>query len=362
MMRVMMLATDLEKGGLPLRLVRLAMRLREYDIEPIVGCLARRGPLNDDLDAAGITSFSCDAGGSFDAKVFATLTRQIRRFNPDLLHASLFHANVAARLVGRVDRSRPVLTASVTIEIERRWHRLGEALTCGLSDLHVANSNAVADHLVVDLGFDRGRVRVIPNGIDLETIDNVQPLDCAAAGIDESKPLILWVGRMDPVKRLDLLVRAIEVTCRRHSVQAALIGDGPQRARIESMIASRCLGDVIKLPGWSENVFAWMQRADALMLPSMTEGSPNVLIEAMACGCPVIASDIAASRELIGPLEAGWLVPAGDEGGFAAAADAILADPGEKKARADRARAWVEKHHRMQDVVRLWAATYQCLL
>lgn len=362
MLRVMMLSTDLEKGGLPLRLVRLSKRLREHDIEPIVGCLARRGPLHDELDAAGITSFSCDARGGFDASVLVTLARAIRRFNPDLIHASLFHANVAARFVGRVDRARPVVTASVTIEIERRWHRLGESLTGGLSDLHVANSRAVANHLVQDLGFDTRKVEVIPNGIDIDAIDAVPPIDCHRAGIAEGSPLIVWVGRMDPVKRLDTLVRVVEVTLRRHPVRAVLIGDGPERRRVEAMIAAKCLGDVIRLPGWSDDVAAWMKRGNVLLLPSMTEGSPNVVLEALACRCGVVASNIAACRELIAPAAAGWLAEVGDVDGFAAAIGEVLSRPDEKTARAARGRQWVEQHHRIQDVVQTWVKTYHNLL
>ncbi len=327
MLRVLILSTDLERGGLPLRLTRLAPRLPEHDVEPIVGCLARPGPLQPVLEKAGVATFACGARSALDMTALARLAAFIRTYDPDVVHSSLFHANIAARLVGRLDRPRPVVTSTVTIEIERGWHRWLESLTGGLSDLHIANSNAVAEHARVDLGFPPDRVVVLPNGVDLPVIAEVSPIDRRARGLRDDLPLIAWAGRMDPVKDLPTWVAVVEDVQRRLPVQAVLLGDGPARAAIERRVELSGLARVMVVAPWSEQVPAWLKAADVLLFPSRTEGSPNVVIEAMLCGCPVVASDVPALRDLIEPGRRGLLCPPGDVRAFSAAVRRILADP-----------------------------------
>lgn len=358
MLRVMILMTDLERGGLPLRLVRLADRLRSVAVEPVVGCLAPAGPLTAELEARGIETFSCDAQGSFDVFCLARLARHVRRLRPDLIHASLFHANLAARLVGRLDAWRPVITSTVTIEIERRWHCGVEALTGGWSDLHAVNSAAVADHVCTDLGFASDRVVTIPNGIDIEWIDDVPPLERQSVGLAEDVPLVVWAGRMDPVKDLRTLVKTVGHLRERGRVQVVLLGDGPERLHVERLIREAGLASVIRLALWVENVVGWLKAADALLFPSRTEGSPNGVIEAMLCGCPVVASDLPATRELIDSGVHGLLCEVGDSEAFAAAVASVVADgrlAGRLKA---AARARAAQRHDLQDVVPLWRALY----
>lgn len=361
MLRVLMLATDLQRGGLPLRMVRLAVGLRAYGVEPIVGCLAERGPLSAWLDGQGIEEFSCDARGAHDVLCLARLARHIRRLRPDVIHASLFHANLAARLVGRLDRPRPVVTSTVTIEIERGWHRWLEALTADRSDVHVANSAAVARHVCADLGYPPGRVITIPNGVDLAAIDASTPLDRRAERLEEGVPLLVWAGRMDPVKDLTTFVEVIEILRRRRAVQAVLLGDGPDREKVNSLIHRRRLGDVIRMAPWSDQVPAWLKAADVLLFPSLTEGSPNTLLEAMACRCPVVASDLPATRELTGEGAAGLLCAAGNVQGFAASVDRILEDGELRASITETARNGVEHRHSPQAVEIQWVDLYRSL-
>jgi len=354
----MMLTTDLQKGGLPLRLVRLAEHLqRGGRVEPVVGCLAPRGPLNTVLDACGIETFACDARGPFDVSALRRLAGHIRRIAPDLIHASLFHANVAARLVGRLDRPRPLLTSTVTIEIERHWHRWLESQTAGLSDLHVANSAAVARHLRDDIGFAPDRLRVIRNGLDLDEIDRTARADRAALGLAEDAPLIVWAGRMDPVKNLETLVDVVARVRLRVPVEVLLLGDGPMRPRVERLLRERHMARWVRVAGWQENVVAWLKSANVLLFPSRTEGSPNVVLEAMAARCPVVASHVPAISELIETTAA-----PDDAAGLSAGVLRLLGDPGFAKARAERARRVVEAGHTMQDVVVQWLDAYDSLL
>lgn len=360
MIRVMIVATDLELGGLPLRLVRLAPYLRLSGVEPIIGCLARRGPASAMLETAGFTTFSCDASGRFDVSCLRRLASLVRRFNPDVLQGALFHANLAVRTVGQCDRARPIVTSTVTIEIERRWHRMGESLTAGMSDLHVANSDAVAAHLVDELGFPTERVTVIPNGVDADAIAAAVPVDRTAFELPTDEALLVWVGRMDPVKDLTTLVDTIHRVRAHRRVRLVLIGDGPERGVVERRIEKCQVNGIVRCVGWRQDVASWLRAADALVLTSRTEGSPNVLLEAIAAGCPVVASDLPSCRELILSPWLGRLCRVGDTAGFVQGIEAVLSGGIRIGGAADR-RA-VLGRHRLDAVAGQWNHLYSLVL
>ena len=358
----MMLSTDLQKGGLPLQLLMMARYFPAVEVHPIVGCLATRGPLSDVLESHGVETFACDAAGPLDIRCFGRFRQHVRRFDPDLIHSSLFHANLVARLFGRTDRTRPILTTTLTIEIERRWHRWLESLTSGLSDLHVANAEAVRRHVCEDLGFAPGDVLVIPNGLEMSELDRVTPAQRRELGIEDDLPLIVWAGRMDPVKNLETFV---EVVARVHSqrrLRALLLGDGPAYSKIKTEVNKRGLEGVVHFAGWSDKVSAWLKASDVLLFPSWTEGAPNVVLEAMACRCPVVASNVAACPEFITTGRNGVLCSPNDVDGFVRSVLGLLADPLLRKRYADVAYDQLSAGYSIQDVVCQWRAAYDRLM
>ncbi len=290
-MRLAMLVTDLQRGGAPLRLARIALHLRDRGVRVAVGCLSGRGPLHRELERAGLTTFACDARHALDWRALLRLQRMLRGLQPDLLFATLMHANVGARLVGR-RLGVPVLTSTATIEIERRWHARVERLTASLDAGCVVNSQALADHVITAHGRSRDGVHVIPpavyNGAE---IDGGRDGAAMRADLRLSDERInwLWVGRMDPVKRLDIVL----ATHRRlgDGSQLLLAGDGPEAEQFARQPGLRPLG-------WRHDIGALLRAVDFLVLPSDTEGLPNVVLEALWCGTPVVATDLPALREL----------------------------------------------------------------
>lgn len=352
-MRVMMLVTDLQRGGTPMRVVRWAAWLPRIGFTPIVGSLAPRGPLHDELDRLGIENFHCNAAGPFDVRTFARLAAQVLRSRPDLIHAFLLHANVAARLVGRT-LGRPVITSTATVEIERRWHRSAETLTGRFSQLHVVNSNAVARHALNDLHFPANRVVVVPSGIDLSSVDATPPIDRTAWNLPRDVPLVVWCGRMDPIKRLDVWIRVFDRARNQFDLCGVLVGDGPTRGEVEMALRGRGLlwdSDVggrnsavnrVRMIGWSDQVYAWLKAADVLLLTSGTEGNPNIVIESMAARCAVISSAVGGCVDLVEPQRSGWLVDPHDESGFIVSLTEACAKPALRRQFASAARLHIE--------------------
>lgn len=358
MLRPLILTTDLKPGGLPWRMTRLAIALQERGHWPIVGCLAGRGELHEVLENHGVATFSCGASRARNLGALTALGSIVRRENPDLIHASLFHANLAARWLGRLDRERPIITSTVTIEIERRWHRWGEMFTVGRSTLHAVNSQAVARHVIGDLGMDPARVEVVRNGLNLRAIERTPPVNRGRFGLPDSSPLIVWAGRLDPVKELETVVDVMGALHEAVGAFGVILGDGPRRDALAKYIRAAGRTDCVRMLGWSEDVIGWLKAADLMLLCSRTEGSPNVVLEALACGCPVVASDIESCREILGDGARGRLAPIGDVAAFTTAGLSVLTNP-EQQAVRQSGMDYVRIEHDLDRLVDRWIALYE---
>ncbi|MBK9129182.1 MAG: glycosyltransferase [Phycisphaerales bacterium] len=359
-MRVVLLVTDLQPGGTPLRIARLARRLSTSGVDVHVGCLAPRGPLHPALEASEVPTFACDARGPWDLAAAWRLARKLRDIRPDLIHATLTHANVVARLVGRWLRI-PVLTSTATIEIERRWHRWAERLTAPLDRGHIVSSPALAEHVARRFGYAPECVFVVPPSLDPAP----KRIDRAAArrqlGLAEQGFLVAWIGRMDPVKRLALLVECAAQLAD-VGVGWLLAGDGPERARIEALLSRRHLASVVRLVGWQSDVAAVLSAADALLLPSRTEGVPNAVLEALACGVPVVASDLPTLRALRADGAPLTLVQGDEPKPFVAALSGLRSDPAGADAQSAASSAWAARSLAPERTVRALLAVYEAVL
>jgi len=337
--RVVLLVTDLEPGGTPLRLAQLAIGLRDAGLEVCVGCLARPGPVTHRLREAGVPTFACRARRPRDLTALRRLYRHLYSLRPDLIHATLTHANVAARLVGRVLRV-PVLTSTATIEVERRSHVLLERLTARLDDGHVVHSQALADHVVRTFCIPPERVHVVPPFV---TPPSQVPSRTEARrqfGLPADAFVVTWIGRFDPIKRLERLVRAVELMHRGDTVYALLVGDGPRRLHIGRLVRRSPAADRFRLAGWLDDPSPALAAADCLALCSRTEGVPNAVLQAMALGRPVVAADIAALRELADNGRRILLVPDGASAALAAALRRLRHDAALRQRLARSAANW----------------------
>ncbi len=343
-LRVALLVTDLEPGGTPLRMARLARELHERGVDVHVGCLAPPGPVSAALERDGVSTFACGAHGPRDLEVLVRLSRHLRRIRPDLVHATLTHANVAARVVGAWCRM-PVVTSTATVEVERGWHRTVERLTRGLDRGHIVNSRTLAAHVVAAFGRVPDRVFQVPPMLSRRVV----PLDRAAAraglGLPAGAFVVAWAGRFDPVKRVEIVAACAE-RMGGADTRFLLAGDGPLRSAIETLVRAGPAADRVQLLGWQDDLTPVLSAADVFLFPSLTEGMPNVVLEALACGVPVVASDIPVLREIAGDDEHVALVTVDDVGAYVQRLHELGADPVRRAARSRAARRWANAHLR----------------
>jgi glycosyltransferase involved in cell wall biosynthesis len=141
-------------------------------------------------------------------------------------------------------------------------------------------------------------------------------------------PVILSVGRLSPEKEFGTVIRAIAQLAPQRPVRLMILGEGQERPALEALIDELGVRDRVLLPGFDSNPYAYMSRAAVLVLSSRWEGSPNVLVEAMACGTPVVATNCRSGpAELLEDGRLGPLVPVGDHSAMAAAIERMLDAP-----------------------------------
>ncbi|HEY4261647.1 MAG TPA: glycosyltransferase [Schlesneria sp.] len=321
--------TELDRGGAEKAFTELVLSLDRQYWKARVFCLGPRSYFVEVLEANGIevVCFNGRGVGSFPG-VLWRLTRALRQFRPALLQTFLFHGNLIGRLAGCL-AGVPHIVAGIRVAERRcRWHVRLDRWTNSLVDHNVCVSQGVADFSVQEAGLKARKVSVIPNGVDFANYANASPTDLGQLGLKKQFPVVITVGRLEEQKGIRFLLNAATTVLQQHpDCQFLIVGDGPERPSLAAMASSLGIGSSIHFAGHRGDVPGLLKASDLFVLPSLWEGMPNALLEAMAAGLPVIASAVEGSREIIKSDESGLLVPAGNSSELATAILRVLNDP-----------------------------------
>jgi starch synthase (maltosyl-transferring) len=358
---VALVITDLNVGGAERMLVALATRLDRRRWRPSVICLDREGPLAGPLRAVGVEVDCLGVRPGRPLRALAMLARSFRRQAPRLVQSFLFHANLAARLAAPLAGAPWVLGGLRVAEHEKRWHQVLDRLTARLAAGSVCVSRGVERFSREVVGLATERLTVIPNGVDPGPFDQAEPLPRTALGVPPGADLALSVGRLDVQKGVaDLLDAAEWVIARRPDWHLVLVGEGPERPWLLARIAARpALAERVHWLGRRDDVPALLATADVLVLASLWEGMPNVVLEAMAARRPVVATAVEGSEDLVAPGRTGWLVPPRDPTALGQALLEAALDPDRRRRYGAAGRARVQAEFSVERMVmayqRLWA-------
>ncbi|EXJ17197.1 Glycosyl transferase, group 1 [Imhoffiella purpurea] len=178
----------------------------------------------------------------------------------------------------------------------------------------VAVSEGVAEDTARIARFPRARIRVIRNPVITPELSAQAAEPCVHPWLQPGEPpVVMGVGRLQRQKDFPTLIRAFARLRERHACRLMILGEGAARPKLESLIREMGLDEVVDLPGFQSNPYAFLTRASLFVLSSAWEGSPNVLTEAMALGVPVVSTDCPSGpREILDAGRHGPLVPVGD--------------------------------------------------
>jgi glycosyltransferase involved in cell wall biosynthesis len=320
--RLALVITELDPGGAERMLVELATRLDRSRYQPQVYSLAP--PPHPDrqiltrrlADAQIPTTFLGLRRASEFFSAISTLTSHLRNRPADLVQSFLFHANVVAARAA-LSAGTPRLVTGIRVADPRWWRIALERMATTRADRFVCVSQSVAEY-VRRRGFSSEKLTVIPNGVDLTRWQNAVPADLSPLGVAPGRQAILYVGRLDKQKGLDRFFSDLpDVLEQLPDHDLLLVGDGPLLRRLQKQAARFRFDERVHFLGWRDDVPSLMQASTLLVLPSRWEGMPNVVLEAMAAGKPVVATQSEGTVELLGLGALQQTVPVGDWAGLA---------------------------------------------
>lgn len=357
-MNVLIVTNQLGLGGAEQFAVRLANGLHQRGHRVVVA--AEPGEMTDRLER-GVTYMNVPARAKTPwglAKFARALSGAIAAHAIDVVHANSPNTALAARLA-RGLQGPPVLTTA-----HGSWRPWTKPLVARLfdwgSDRVMGCSEALTRDLVIH-GLDPGKAVTVHNGIpfrDEAPEPGWRPAARRELGLSDAEPVVLAVARLSVEKGLSILIQAMPEVWKQHPGAWLLIaGDGPEREALEAQAA--VLGGRIRFLGLRSDVPRLLAAADAFALPSLTEGLPLALAEAMGAGVPAVASEVGGVPELIRDGESGMLVPPGDPGMLAARITLLLSEASRASAMARAGRERVRAEFTLERMLGRFEALYQ---
>jgi len=361
--RVAFCITDLDPGGAERALLELVRRLDHSEWEPSVFCLSKAGALVDQFEAANVPVTCLGATSSLNVTVLPRLIGHLRRQKPQLLQTFLFHANIMGRVAGRLAGVSRIVSGIRVAEKRSRFPLWLDRVTDRFVHRHVCVSGAVA-RFSMDTGrLPSNKVEVIGNGVDADRFGKAVPADLSKFGIPKGSRVGVFVGRLDPQKQPLLLLEAARTLAVEHGeLHFLLVGEGPMRGELEAFIDSHGLSSGVHLAGWQADVPGILAGADFLVLPSLWEGMPNVILEAMAAGLPVVSTRVEGTDELIDDGKNGMIVEPNSPAELVEAISQLLQNPTRTKEMGRLAQQKVTKEFTWDSMVAQYTSLYRQLL
>jgi L-malate glycosyltransferase len=361
--RILHIIVGLGFGGAERLVVSAATRLPPSEFESVICCLAERGPLADEAEGAGIRVESIGAFPGLSHPIaLLRLFRLIKALRPDVVHTHLQAANLYGRFAAWL-AGVPIIVASEHnvytskapryVAVERLLARRTGAL--------IAVSEQVRRFLSGQLRIEPSAIRLIRNGVARRTPSGDRVADLGRRlSVPDDAALLGVVASLTPKKGHEHLLRAMALLLDR-GVPCALVlaGDGPERPRLESLTNTLRLSPAVHFLGATRHVEDVLALIDVFVLPSLVEGLPLALLEAMQAGIPVVATSVGGVPEVVTAGVNGVLVPAGSAEALADAIGPLIGSAALRKEYGDRARATVEQRFTEQHYVDALAALYR---
>lgn len=363
-MRVLYVIDSLAPGGAETSLVEMAPHLVSGGVDLHVLPLGAAMDLAPALKRAGASLHRSPGRGRLSN--VRTIMQVARATRPDLIHTTLYEADIAGRTAARV-LGVPSSTSLVNEYYgasharEARAAKLAAAqavdrVTASFATRFHAVSTAVAESVGPRLGIPSDKIEVISRGRDPRRFafrpEELRRQTREALGLTPDVPVVLGVGRLEPQKGFQYLLAAAPALVDQITGVTILIAGRDGRAGNDVRAAASSLGSAVRFLGHRTDMPALLAAADVLAFPSEREGSPGTLIEAMAVGTPIVASDIRPNLEVLGGQDTALITPTGDPAALSLALVQTLEDRDGAASRADAARRRFEDHYTIDAVAR----------
>ena len=334
--------------------------------------LSKKDCTAEDLEQAGFAVHYLPLSNVLSFPIVALrLYRLLRANHYDILHLYGLKANSLGRILGRLSGHKKILgglRSKYPSDSRNSWTLWFDRLTFGLSLGYVSNSQAAIDFLVAH-GYDRRKFWLIHNGIDTkpfyERSEEAKEAIRQKYALPPNKPIITCVANLRLPKGHEYLIRALhELNNEDIDFLALLVGDGPLRGKLEELVRDVGLKEQVRFLGSRDrgDIPKILAITDIFVLPSLWEGLPTAIIEAMAAGCPVVATAVAGTPEVVMDRETGFLVNSRDREALAQKIAKLLKDPQLRETMGEAGVKRIKEHFSLEKMVQNYEALYENLM
>lgn len=364
--RLLKFVTCFNIGGTERQVTYLARSLDPERFELHLACLRRTGELLPEIESCcNPVEFGTNRLTSWRTlRQQLRLARYLRKHRIQIVHPYGFYANVFAIPPARLAGCKTIASIRDTGDHLTRPQKIALRAVCRLADCVLANSEAIRQQLLSEQ-YRAARLAVIPNGIDLSRFWNPRrsPGLRASLGIPSESPLVMVLSRLTPLKGIEYFLKAAVAVGRHLECARFLIaGDGPCRAELEAFAKKQGLNGRVIFTGFRVDVPEILAETDVSVLPSLSEGLSNTLLESMAAGAAVIATSVGGNVEVVEHGVTGLLVPPKDPEALAEAIVRLLENPELARGMAEAGRQRVFERFSAERMVTQTERLYASLL
>lgn len=343
--KVLFFISSLEGGGAERVMVNILGHIERSRIEPVLVLLypADKSPYKDYLPEKIKVIVVERHTDSFFEKIrqFINFCVIVRREKPRILLSMLTHNNIMAIVSGIFLRTKVIVCEHIALgEVVKKRdgkNMLGLPVAPVIKILYrfadkvITVSDGIRRNLIDEFRIPAHKIQVIYNPIDHDHITGLSAVPAEHPFFEGRSPVVIGAGRLARQKRFDSLIKAFSLVVKYMDARLIILGEGPEKIALAKLVGDLGLEDKVSLAGFHGNPYKFFSRADVFVLSSCFEGLPMVILEAMACGAPVISTDCKSGpREILYDEKHGMLVPVGDD---VALSKAILKLLGDKKLR-----------------------------
>lgn len=339
--KIAFLLTSLEMGGIERTTVNLAIGLEAHGFQVEMFVIDTRGELINQIPST-IRLIESNANTFSSIGIMSHLiefVKYIRSNRPTAIiteRSSENFLSICALLLSRIDTTLIIRengfhspAGQTMVGPKATFLRYSSKLTYNFADHIIAVSRGVQNDLQNHLILPNKQVKLIHNCVVTDKLIEQSNEDVSNRWfLDPNIEVVLSAGRLVRAKGFDTLVKAFELLHNKRKVRLVILGDGPQRSKLEDLIHSYELSDKVILPGTVSNPYKYMSKASVFVLSSLREGLPTVLVEALACGCPVVSTSCKHGPvEILRDGRYGELVPVNDKFALANGIERSLNNP-----------------------------------
>lgn len=349
-------------GGKENGIVNLVNALDPDVFENHIFTFVKDGPLTARIDPnrCRVVELGDKLGG--DYRLYFKLAQQFRRHRIHIAHTHSW-ATLLEGVIGAKMALVPIVIHGEhgTIKADTNAHIYVQRVVWRIADRVLSVSEELRERLCRSIGFPKERIDVIANGVDLIGSRPLQSdIDLRATlGLPPKAFVFGAVGRLVPVKGYPVLLKACRQVFRDIPEAYLLIaGAGPLRHELDQMAKDYRIAERVKFLGWQPDVQAVLRALDLFVLASHSEGMSNTILEAMASGLPVVATNVGGNPELVIPGDTGLLVPHGDPSALAEALIGLMRDPASRSRMGRRSRQRALENFSMETMARNYSSLY----